>query len=350
MRITTKAVFDIETGALLALEAFDYIGPVELCDRGQSTAAFNQSDGAAAADQGEATAANTATNTALSNYSNNLSNFMNFGQNTYGANGTYAADQKAINTAGAAASAQTLGSQMGLNAMRTGENTASYAPAVAAETQAGQQAVTANLAQSDANRLQALTNINQYGVQASALPAQVQAALYGSSLSGASGQQGSATQAASVPSGWQVFGQDLAGAVGSAAQGYAAGQCPCEGSKLLLDDGTEILVEVAEKGEKLKAFGKQPPNTLLATPEARRQDCFEIQIDRGWFHRGSATHTIALEGGGYAYMPELKGKSILTTQGPKVVISVEPIGEKWVRPLSIDGSHCYICDGVYVLA
>lgn len=350
MRIITKAIIDIETGALIVLEAFDYTGPVALCDRGQSTAAFNQAEGAASTDQGAATSADTATNNALSTYSNNLSNFMNFGQNTYGANGTYAADQKAINTAGAAASAQTLGSQMGLNAMRTGENTASYAPAVAAETQAGQQAVTANLAQSDANRLQALTNINQYGVQASALPAQVQAGLYGSSLSGASGQQGSATQAASVPSGWQVFGQDLAGAVGSAAQGYATGMCPCEGSKLLLDDGIEVLVEVAEKGDKLKAFGKQPPNTLTAKPEGRRQECYEIALDRGWFHRGSATHTIALEGGGYAYMPELKGKSVLTIHGPRTVISVEAIGEKWVRPISVDGSHSYIADGVYCLA
>jgi hypothetical protein len=346
MRVSTEVIIDIESGAVISRKSFIYSGPLMLCDRGQSTAAFNQAQGAAAEDQGNAQTALANTNTALANYSSNLGNFMNFGRATYGPNGTYMADQNAIANTAAHATAGTLSGQMALNAQRTGENTASYAPSAQAAKQQGQIDQTSGLATADANRLQALTNINQYGVQASALPAQVQSSLYGTGTSGAGGQQSTATQAAAVPSGWQVFGQDLAAAGGAAIGAF----CPCEGSMILLADGSELRVETLIASEKLKAFGKQPPNSLTAKPVAKLAECFEIQLGRGWFHRGSATHTLALDGGGYAYMPELKGKKVLTTKGAVEVLSVESIGEKWVYPLGIDGSHCYIADACYCLA
>src|SRR5271157_1064567 len=102
MKITTKAVFDI-AGNLIKWEGFEYFGPLALADRGQSSAAFQQAQGAAATDQNLAAGANTATNQALQNYSNNLNDFMKYGRQTYGANGEYMRDQNTLANKGAAA-------------------------------------------------------------------------------------------------------------------------------------------------------------------------------------------------------------------------------------------------------
>ena len=348
MRVIPKPLFDMGVGIHLRSEVCcrEYDGELALSDRGQSTAAFNQSSGQSAADQAAATQADESTNNELNTYKSNLAKFMNFGQQTYGPNGTYMADQNAISNDVAHATANGLTTSMALNAARTGENTASYAPAAAAAKQQGQLDMTSQLATADANRLQALTGINQYGVQASALPAQVQASLYGPSVSGSTGQIDAATGAAKTPSTADVISQDVIGAGADIASGF----CPCEGSMILLEDGSDMRAELLEATDKLKSFPKQAANPLTAKPVPRLQECYEIQLDRGWFHRGSATHTVALEGGGYAYMTELKGKSVLTIHGPKLVTSVEPIGEKWVVPLSVGGSHAYIADGLFCLA
>lgn len=191
--------------------------------RSQSNQAFQQSEGQSAQDQGNAQSALSGTNQALQGYDSNLANFMKFGRATYGQNGEFAQDQNVIANTTAAAGNKANQTNMALNAMRTGANTANYAPAAATAQRQSEQDVTSQLANADATRLQNLTNINQYGVQASALPAQIQSSLYGSSLSGANGAGSNAVNAAKTPGFLDTFLPSLVGAAGQVGAGYAQG-------------------------------------------------------------------------------------------------------------------------------
>jgi hypothetical protein len=66
-----------------------------------------------------------------------------------------------------------------------------------------------------------LTAINQYGVQASPLPAEVQGSLYGTGTGGSGNQLGSAADAAKTPGFFDTFFPSLVGAAGTAAAGFA---------------------------------------------------------------------------------------------------------------------------------
>lgn len=157
-----------------------------------------------------------ATNTDLTNYSNNLTNFMKFGRQTYGKNGEFMRDQNTLANTTASAGNQAIQGNLALNAMRTGANTANYANTAASSQRSAEQNLTNQLASADAQRLQNLTNINQYGVQASALPAQIQAQLYGTSTGGEAGNLGAAASASQVPGWWDTNGAAVVQAAGSA--------------------------------------------------------------------------------------------------------------------------------------
>lgn len=187
--------------------------------RSQSQAISDQSKQNAAADQANAQTALTATNSALKNYSDNLNNFMKFGRQTYGANGEFMKDQNTINTTGAAAGSQAIKGNVALHAMQTGENTGGYAGSEAESQRAADKDLTSTMATADQTRLSNLTAINQAGVQASALPAEVQSSLYGTSLGGGNTAMGTAASAsAAAPGFMDVFGQDMA----QVAQGAGA--------------------------------------------------------------------------------------------------------------------------------
>jgi hypothetical protein len=180
-------------------------------------------------DQANAQGALSATNSALNDYSSNLSQFMNYGRQTYGQGGEFAADQDTIAAGAAAAGTKAIGGDLALNAMRTGANTASYAPTVASATNQAEQTEEGQLASADATRLQNLTNVNQFGVTASALPAQVQAQLYGTSLGGSNSALGVASGASSAsPSLTDELAQDIPSAIGAAGNvgaGFAKASC-----------------------------------------------------------------------------------------------------------------------------
>lgn len=179
--------------------------------RSQSAQISKQAQANSTQDQANAESALGATNDALKQYSTNLNNFMKFGRDTYGQNGEFARDENTIANTTAAAGSRATAADLALNAQRTGANTAGYAGTVASARRQGQQDLTSQLAGADATRLQNLTNINQYGVQASALPAQVQSSLYGTSLSGGNSALGTSAQASAASPGFMdVFGQDLA--------------------------------------------------------------------------------------------------------------------------------------------
>jgi hypothetical protein len=186
--------------------------------RSESKQISKDSAGQSAEDQKRAGAAYDSTVDSINKYSSNLDNFMRFGRQTYGANGEYARDQNTISTGAAKAGANKVGADLATNAMRTGANTANYAPAVATAQRDASQDLTQTLASADADRLSKLTAINQYGVQASSLPSSVYSSLYGTSLGGSNAAAGTAASAAAASPGFMdEFGKDLSSGIGAAA-------------------------------------------------------------------------------------------------------------------------------------
>jgi hypothetical protein len=192
--------------------------------RTQSSQISQTSENNAQQDQGNAQGALAATNKALTDYSSNLSKYMDTGRATYGQSGEFAADQNTIGSTTAAAGTKSVAGDLALNSMRTGQNTAGYAPAVATAKSNAEQNLTSQLATADQSRLSNLNAVNQFGVTASALPAQVQAGMYGTSLGGSNSAMGTASSASTASPGFlDVFGQDLAAGAGAAAGAAAKG-------------------------------------------------------------------------------------------------------------------------------
>jgi hypothetical protein len=315
--------------------------------RTESKQVVAQGTSQSAQDQQNAQSSLAATNAGLKKYSGELDSFMKFGRDTYGADGEFMRDQSAIGTTAAGAGSNALKGDLALHSMRTGENTAGYAPAVAEDRRARQRELTSNLAGADATRLQTLTNLRQFGVQASSLPSQISASLYGTGTSGAGSQLDAAGGAARTPGFWDTFAPALAQGAGTAI----AGACPCAGSLIRLGDGKDAAVEALEGREYLYPLGfSSTPNLLTDKPKAVKQPCFEIRTMTGLVHRGSKSHTVALATGGYAYMYELLNRTVLTADGTDVVVGVRDIGEQDVYPMAVGGSHCYLADGIWILA
>jgi hypothetical protein len=153
-------------------------------------------------------------NKSLAKHSSTLDSFMNFGGKTYGEGGDLAKTQNTRANTTAAAGTSGVAGNLALNAMRTGENTGNYANTVAESARTSSRDLTDRLAGADADRLSRLTAINQYGVQASALPAEVQASLHGTATGGAGSQLSTAADAAKTPSFWDQFLPAIAGGRG----------------------------------------------------------------------------------------------------------------------------------------
>lgn len=186
--------------------------------RSESKQISKESEANAQLDQSNAQGALASTNKSLQDYSSNLKNFMDFGRSTYGANGEFMKDQNVLGTTTAAAGSNAIKGSLALNAMRTGANPAGYAGTVAQSQRDADKDLTSQLAGADASRLDKLTAINQYGVQASSLPASIQAGLYGTSLGGGNSAMGTAASASEASPGFfDVFGKDLAAGAGAAA-------------------------------------------------------------------------------------------------------------------------------------
>jgi hypothetical protein len=191
--------------------------------RSESKKVVNQGMAQSATDQSNAQAALGKANSNLAKYSSNLDSFMRLGRKTYGANGEYMRDASTVANTTAAAGATSLKGDLALNAQRAGENTAGYADTVAESKRQSERDLTSGLVGADADRLKQLTAINQYGVQASALPAEIQAGLYGTSTSGSAGQLNPAANAAKTPGFFDTFLPALVGGAGAAAAGFRGG-------------------------------------------------------------------------------------------------------------------------------
>jgi hypothetical protein len=184
--------------------------------RAESNQAQKQTIAQSAQDQAAAQASLAGTNASLKKYSGDLDSFMKFGRDTYGAGGEYARDQNAIATGTAAGGSNAIKGNLALHTMATGENTGGYAGSVAESQRQSQRDLTSQLATADTTRLQNLTNINQYGVDASKFPAEVQSNLYGTSIGGAAHIQ------PGQPGFWDQNGGSVASTAGTVGLAVAA--------------------------------------------------------------------------------------------------------------------------------
>ena len=191
--------------------------------RSESKKVANQGMAQSSQDHANAQSALASANKSLAKHSSTLDSFMNFGRKTYGEGGDFAKTQNTLANTTAAAGTSGVAGNLALNAMRTGENTGNYANTVAGSTRTSSRDLTDRLAGADADRLSRLTAINQYGVQASALPAELQASLYGTATGGAGSQLSTAADAAKTPGFWDQFLPAIAGGAGAAAAGFRGG-------------------------------------------------------------------------------------------------------------------------------
>lgn len=287
------------------------------------------------------------TNAAVGDYNKNLQNFMRFGRSAYGANGEYSSTLNTKANESAAASGRATEGDLALHKLRTGENSGGYGAAVAESRRGTARDMTQSLAANDQDRLNKMTAIEQYGVQASQYPASVYQGIYGTATGGSGSQLSSAANAAKTPGFWDTFAPALAQGAGMAI----AGACPCEGSMIRMADGSEKKVEELREGDFVWALSTSaPPNRVMKTPAPVLVACSRIKGSSGREHRASNTHTVALALGGYAYMPELKGLTALAELGTELVTEVESIGEELVYPVELNGTHTYMADGFWILS
>ena len=217
MKIVTFARYQWLDGRYrkIAEESFPYMGPLALADRKTSGQIAQQGIATSKQNQENAQTSFDNTNSTLKGYSSNLANFMKFGRDTYGQNGEFAADQNTLSSGAAAAGTKSVAGDLALNRLRTGQNSAGYAPALATAKSDAEQNLTQQLAGADTSRLANLTAINKYGVDASALPAQIQASLYGTSIGGANSALGVGQSASAADQSFgDVFGQSVASNLG----------------------------------------------------------------------------------------------------------------------------------------
>lgn len=349
MRIITKAelIWNEQAQRYFThvLESYEYEGPLALCDRSQSHAIANQGSQQAGQDQASAQQELGSANADISNYKTNLSKFM--AANPYTAGGAYDQAQKIIGTSSAQAGNQSLKDALARSSMRSGENTANYAATAAEAGRQSQRDLTDFMAKQTADRINKDVGVQQFGVTASGLPADLESRLYGTAIGGAGSQLSTAANAAKTPGFMDMILPSLI--QGGATVGAAF--CPCEGSMISMGDQSEKPVELTIGGEFLFTLGwTSPPNELMETPQPRREHCFEIVTAKGLRHRGSKTHAVMLASGGYSPLPELKGKTILTALETDVVVEVNDIGEKMVYPMAVGGSRCYMADKIWCLA
>jgi len=172
--------------------------------------------------QNQANQSFAATQGAIGDYQNRLNNFL--ARNPYTPGGEFQRNQNLINASTADAGNAAMKNTLDLAAQRSGENTAGFANNVAEAQRQTSRDLADQMAKADQTRIDKETGIQQYGVQASALPADIQAKLYGPGAGEAVGALNPAANAAKTPSFWDEFGDAFASSLGKGlATGSAGG-------------------------------------------------------------------------------------------------------------------------------
>lgn len=182
--------------------------------RAQSTQAFNTAGGENAANFGNSQNAFGQAQNDIGNYQNQLAQFVS--GNPYAAGGEY---DRTINqglTNVSDAGSNSLKGALQSQALRTGQNSAADAATAASAAEQNTRDLAGNLAAAQQQRIGDEAAYNQSALQASALPAEMQNSLYGTSGNLANSALASETEAAKTPSFWDQVGSSIAGGPGRA--------------------------------------------------------------------------------------------------------------------------------------
>lgn len=174
--------------------------------RDQQNQTFKQAQANSQQDQGNAQTAFGGARGALGDFSGRLASY--YSSDPFQTGGEFQRDQTTINAGRATANANALSNELNLTAKRSGENTASFAPTLAAAQRQGVMDTADAQAKSDAARLENETRYQQYGLDASKFPVQANDQLYSTSLGGSNSALGAQESAAKSPGLWDTLFTD----------------------------------------------------------------------------------------------------------------------------------------------
>lgn len=192
--------------------------------RSESKQAYNDSRAAQQQMAAQAQQALDKTNAAMTDYNNRLNDFMNFGRAMYAPGGEYDRENTLLGTSVSSGGAESTADQLSdFNKRTGGMNSAQMGAASEEIARSNQRGLTQFLAGAADDRMNKQTAIEQYGVGASALPADVYGRIYGTATGGEEGALGDETKAAQTPGFWDSFGQAFASGLGSSLGSFGFG-------------------------------------------------------------------------------------------------------------------------------
>ena len=190
--------------------------------RSESKQAYNDSRAAQQQMAAQAQQALNQTNQAMVGYDNNLQNFLNEGRFNYAPGWEYDRENTLLGTAVASGGAGSSADQLNDFDKRTGNMNSAQTAASAEEiARSNQRALTDFMSSADKDRMDRQMAVEQYGVQASALPADVYSRIYGTATGGMEGALGNETKAAQAPGFWDTFLPALISGGTNVAAGFA---------------------------------------------------------------------------------------------------------------------------------
>jgi hypothetical protein len=190
--------------------------------RGQATQTFNTASDENSTNFKNAQSTFGQTQNDIGDYKNALSKFVS--SNPYAAGGEFDATinpQLAnVSDAGANSLAGALQNQV----LRTGQNSAASLATAKAGAQQNTRDLSSSLADAQQKRIAGETGYDTTALGASAVPAQTESGLYGTSGSQANQELGTEEGASQTPSFWDELGSNFAKGLGGAVQGGGAAQ------------------------------------------------------------------------------------------------------------------------------
>lgn len=256
-----------------------------------------------------------------------------------------AENQELSNTADATAAAAAAKNQQ--QAQRTGQNAAAPVAAGEAEQQAAQRSLSGEEAGATTSRL---ASGAQYGAEVLGAGNSIaaQQAQLSSNLTGeAQGQEGTAEQAAQTPSFLDELGQGLITGAGQAGSAAITAFCPARGTFYLMADGAEKPVEQLKVGERLAGIDGE--SQVIEEIQSAESAILRVETESGFVLLCSRVHAFALPLGGFTVAASCMGKTIVTRDGRRRIVKVEPFGVDEVFNVITDGSHTYRADGLWSL-
>lgn len=348
MFVTTKLIIDLETGAVIGRDGFDYEGPVELCKgdpiakaaeqqqldfnkqlmsvfqtqfgkqsqvldflKGKMTPMIEKPTGLSA----EALAATRTSST---------DQFSQAYQNA----------QRALNAKMASSGESQLPSGVGAQL-----NEALLNAEAADKASAQNQITMQNEELKQSNYWGAVNALNGVAAQQNPLG-------YAGSATAGSGAVANLSQAVTAANG-PGWGSILGGAVGSLGSAAIGAFCVTRDTLITLANQFKLLAaHMVGPSDKLE--GLEGDEKVLGH-ESSTQECVRITLENGNSVEASKSHTFLLASGGYVMAENSEGKVLRTADGISRVISVSSIGQKSVVKIKLSNAHAYLTNGIWSL-